>query len=384
LNDSTVNPKISFSWNTDTLPVGIYNFYLTYKDNHCPISSSQTVAYTIKVVPPYTIDPQVTLPTQCLHDAQIQLNLSGGIIPRTVTVEQSGKTIQTFTDSTGIVNDNLGAGNYTILVSGGNSACSASYNFNVVDSGMLPALSLPVINYCQYAPVSQILIQDSSIVHWYDANMNTLSVGPTPSSATPGNYKWYFTRDYKVCKSGLDSVEVSVHPLPDVQIINMPATFCIGDKLYLQATGAINYQWHSTNNQFFNDRTNGDLYTVVMDTATYMVRGENSFGCYDSASTTIPDVQPCCQIACPNAFTPNGDGRNDRYHIVTYGNMKTFELMIYNRWGQLVYISEDQHGSWDGTLHGVPCEIGTYYYMLKATCLTGHSVQEKGDITLIR
>ncbi|MBS1689293.1 MAG: gliding motility-associated C-terminal domain-containing protein [Bacteroidetes bacterium] len=214
--------------------------------------------------------------------------------------------------------------------------------------------------------------------------MTPLSTAPTPSTTTPGNYVWYFTRDYKVCKSNLDSIEVQVHDLPHVQIIDIPSSVCLGDKLYLEATGGSVYQWHTDGNQLFTDKNTNSIYTILMDTATYTVRGTNGYGCYDSASATVSAIGQCCQIACPNAFSPNGDGRNDKYHVVTYGNMQSFELMIFNRWGQLIYLSDDQHASWDGSYHGVPCEVGTYFYMLKAKCLTGHSEQLKGDITLIR
>lgn len=382
--DSTANPKINFSWKTDTLPPGIYNIFITYQDNHCPISSKQTIAYTIRVVPPYSISSGTFTPTQCTHKAYVELDIANGISPMSVIIDQGTNAIDSLTDTTGVIKDSLAAGNYTIRVSAPNATCPISYNFSVVDSGALPLLNLPVVSYCRYAPSTQLTLGGSASVQWYDANMNPLSTAPTPSTTTPGNFVWYFTRNIKVCKSNLDTVQVEVHELPDIQIIGIPTSVCLGDKLYLQATGGTVYQWHTDNNELFTDRNTNAIYTILMDTATYTVSGTNGYGCYDSASTTISTIGQCCQVACPNAFSPNHDGRNDRYHVVTYGNMKTFELMIYNRWGQLVYISDDQHGSWDGTFNGIPCEIGTYFYMLKATCLTGHSTEQKGDITLIR
>lgn len=384
VNDSSVNPKIYFNWKTDTLPVGIYNFYVTYKDNHCPISSSQTIAYTIHVVAPYSIASALIYPTECVHEAYVELDINNGIIPRIVTIQRGGTTVQSFTDTTGVIKDSLKAGSYTVLVSASGGSCPASYNFSITDGGTLPLLNLPPVNYCRYVPAGQLDVGDSAITHWYDANMTPLAVAPTPSTTTPGNYIWYFTRDYKVCKSNLDTIEVDVHDLPNVQIINIPTSVCLGDKLYLEATGGSVYQWYADGNQLFTDKNTNSIYTVLMDTATYTVRGTNGYGCYDSSSATISAIGQCCQVACPNAFTPNGDGRNDKYHVVTYGNMQSFELMIFNRWGQLIYLSDDQHASWDGTSHGIPCEVGTYFYMLKAKCLTGHSTQLKGDITLIR
>jgi gliding motility-associated-like protein len=89
-------------------------------------------------------------------------------------------------------------------------------------------------------------------------------------------------------------------------------------------------------------------------------------------------------VSYPNAFTPNGDGRNDRFRIVTYGNQLRYELSIYNNWGQRVYYGLDAQEGWDGMFRGKPCEAGTYFYYLNATCFTGKQETHKGDLVLVR
>ena len=95
-------------------------------------------------------------------------------------------------------------------------------------------------------------------------------------------------------------------------------------------------------------------------------------------------MAPCCGFSYPDAFTPNGDGRNDRFRVVSYGNQAQFGLSIYNNWGQRVYYGLDPAEGWDGLFGGKPCDAGTYYYFVSATCFTGRRESHKGSLVLIR
>ena len=68
----------------------------------------------------------------------------------------------------------------------------------------------------------------------------------------------------------------------------------------------------------------------------------------------------------PNAFTPNGDGINDEFRVV-FKSIKTYKITIFNRWGQVVYQSNDPSKGWDGRIGGKPAAMGTYYYIIDAT-----------------
>jgi len=383
--NNTPTPIISFSWNTSTLTTGIYNFFVTYKNDHCPISSTQTIAYTIDVVPPYTVSHTILYPTQCVHKAFVQFNLAYGATPRIITIYQGGKSISVVRDSTGIATDSLAAGSYTAIVSSVNSSCPVSYTFSVVDSGTLPDPYTSPIVYCKYQPASPITLSfiDSSTVQWYDANNYPLSSAPIPATTTPGTYLWFASEHYKACSILFDTVKITVYDLPHISILDYKTSVCLGDKIYLEATGGVKYKWESTSNKIVKDK-DGNQFSLALDTATYTVIVTDSNNCIDSATAIYSNIQPCCMFSYPNAFTPNGDGRNDRFRIITYGNMESYELSIFDRWGQRVFTTADPIIGWDGNYHGQPCEIGTYFYLLRAKCLTGHYEEQKGDITLIR
>ncbi len=85
----------------------------------------------------------------------------------------------------------------------------------------------------------------------------------------------------------------------------------------------------------------------------------------------------------PNAFTPNDDGYNPQFVIVP-GAVKTFEIQIYNRWGELVFESKDPAKSWDGIYKDKPSPEGVYMYLLRYTGGDNLIKIQKGNITLIR
>ena len=67
----------------------------------------------------------------------------------------------------------------------------------------------------------------------------------------------------------------------------------------------------------------------------------------------------------PNVFTPNGDGKNDEFRVA-YRSLREYHIWVYNRWGKLVYESEDPAKGWDGTINGRAAAAGAYFYVIRA------------------
>jgi gliding motility-associated-like protein len=117
----------------------------------------------------------------------------------------------------------------------------------------------------------------------------------------------------------------------------------------------------------------------------YLVYVHDDHSCQDSALALVA-YDNCCKPFIPDAFTPNGDGRNDVYRVMFKGDMKLIGFSIFNRFGQRVFYTTDTKASWDGTFNGIKQDMGTYMYYIKAICGNkGDNVVEfKGDVTLIR
>lgn len=88
-------------------------------------------------------------------------------------------------------------------------------------------------------------------------------------------------------------------------------------------------------------------------------------------------------IYIPNAFTPNGDGNNDRFKPVVF-NVYSYQLLIYNRWGELIFSTTDDKMEWDGDYKNSPSPQGTYIYSLIYRDYKGKEYKTRGTINLLR
>jgi gliding motility-associated-like protein len=368
--NNTGAPVANFSWDTDSLPTGTY-------------TTTQTLAYTINVVNQPVLAATQVSATHCINKAIVQLNISQGYLPRMVTITQAGSVVRGYTDTTGIIVDSFVAGDY-LITAGSDPSCRTMVNFAIVDSGTLP-LSPFNFSYCKNASLDTLQVQPvapGAVITWFDTDNSATSTPPITNAAVPGTYTWYIQEQYKVCVSDMVTVTSVVHDLPNIDILSRPRTICYGDSIYLKASGGIAYTW--TPDELVHTNALGEPYALVREPVTLYVKAVDQYGCFNNDSITYSDIQPCCNFTYPNAFTPNGDGRNDGFKVITYGNMWDYRLTIVNRWGQVVFLSVDPHEYWDGTQHGVPCESGVYFYYFTGRCLVGRSEQHKGDVTLVR
>lgn len=117
-------------------------------------------------------------------------------------------------------------------------------------------------------------------------------------------------------------------------------------------------------------------------TTTYYLHYTDQYGCVYSDSLIVM-VTPSVYI--PNAFTPNGDGMNE-FFIPIIRNLKTFNIDIFDRWGELIYTNGDMNPMWDGTYHGIKVKDDVYVWKIKYTSeLDPSEVREKtGHVTVLR
>jgi gliding motility-associated-like protein len=156
-----------------------------------------------------------------------------------------------------------------------------------------------------------------------------------------------------------------------------------GEHVNFNAHGGINYTWSPSIRLDDTLVNNPRGYFPDTGRFAYNVYVESAYGCkgYDTIRVTVIND---AHFFVPNAFTPNGDGLNDifRPRAVGYSDLKFFR--VYNRWGQEVYFSETLETGWNGTVKGVPGEIGTYYWVIRYVDRFGAEGMLKGDVTLLR
>jgi len=160
------------------------------------------------------------------------------------------------------------------------------------------------------------------------------------------------------------------------------------------SSGAVSYNWN------FGD---GNTSTETSPSYTYQEAGEyqifliakNVHGCVDTfnlPSKIVAELESTIEI--PNAFSPNpnaGNGgtfsttdtNNDVFHPVLKGIDK-YELNIFSRWGELLFVSKDINIGWDGYYKGKLCTQDVYVWKINATTLDGKKIAKTGDLLLLR
>ncbi|HWJ92856.1 MAG TPA: gliding motility-associated C-terminal domain-containing protein [Flavisolibacter sp.] len=157
-------------------------------------------------------------------------------------------------------------------------------------------------------------------------------------------------------------------PKPDLGNTN---SICDGDTLQLYPGTFSSYLWQ--------DGSTGDRY-VVTRPGLYSVTAANNCG---SGTTEVLVNEGVCQIYFPTAFTPNTDGRNDAFRVLTDYKFETFHLTLYNRWGEKIFESYDPSRGWDGNYHGKASPSGAYIWFCQFR-RRGNASSLRGTVTVIR
>lgn len=213
-------------------------------------------------------------------------------------------------------------------------------------------------------------------------------VNPVHVYQNPGTYTITLQeQDPSTCNKVSDTsftITVSVKPYaaftyaPSPPVANVPIVFSNGSE------GGVSYKW------LFGD---GDsTVTNSMDTVEYLYNSTdtfpvcllttNQFACTDTVCHPVATlINPLLDV--PNAFTPGRFGQNAILKVVGFGILR-MDFRIYNRWGKLVFETDNPNVGWDGSYLGTPQPMDVYAYTLEAEFSNGAHVTKKGDITLVR
>ncbi|MGZ4099282.1 MAG: T9SS type B sorting domain-containing protein, partial [Bacteroidia bacterium] len=132
--------------------------------------------------------------------------------------------------------------------------------------------------------------------------------------------------------------------------------------------------------------TSGYTVTAMPDRPTTYTVVVTTGACSQRTTVHVDAYSDGCidkDVYIPNTFTPNSDGHNDLFMV---RGLKVQELYfaVYNRWGEMVFETNDKTKGWDGIYKGRPADIGVFGWYLKVKCFNGEETFRKGNVTLIR
>ena len=187
------------------------------------------------------------------------------------------------------------------------------------------------------------------------------------------------------CPSLPYSDTINIHH-PTAKIADLSSDkVCSADSVLFTAEGGLDYKYAWSPERYFgNEPTGMSAWGVIQQSGYVTLEVTDRWGCTNSDSMLV-ETESCCQVYFPNAFSPNNDGKNDVFRLVTKGNQTISRFIIMDRWGKKVFETADPNEPWDGTFNGEPQDIGTYSYYLKYRCGESSQLSEaQGDVILVR
>jgi len=191
---------------------------------------------------------------------------------------------------------------------------------------------------------------------------------------------------YNVTEGGDYTVKVSVGPCSVSDTVRVHQKVidiklgkglipCRADFVLLDA-GVANarYLWQDGSTQRIYKATKEGTYSVK-------VTQDN---CSATASVQVKYEGCPCHVVIPTGFSPNNDSRNDKFGATISCDIQSYKLLVYNRWGNQVFYSEDVNSKWDGTCKGMPVDGDVFNYYIEFKDAEGQNYYYKGDVTLVR
>jgi gliding motility-associated-like protein len=366
-------------------------YVLTVTDaNNCIQSSSFNLSQ------PTAISSAVSFGKPLCHgggNGFVSVDVTGGTEPYTYGWSTSPPQF-------GATAANLYAGNYTLTITD-NSGCSATVAATLSDPDPIAVNTNIIGSKCFNSATGGVVASVTSggtppYTYLVDGQLQATD---TFSHLLPGTYT-LIVIDANGCQGTATFTVVSPPPLAVTLAVNPSDNgqyILTGMNTQLTATatpdtGIIHYFWTpDTLMQFTGCADSTDCsspYAAPTSTTTFMVTVENSDSCFVSDTITIyVDNQPASFI--PTAFTPNGDGLNDRFEFAILG-AQTIEISIFDRWGQRVYYNPSQTNGitnadgWDGTVSGKAAPEATYVYQMKVTYFDGTVKNRAGTVNVLR
>jgi gliding motility-associated-like protein len=370
-------------------PIVTSTYTVTAKDiKGC---TSAALSVTVPVHPPVTLTTSDTIFCKG-SKGTITALAKGGDSMYVYTWMPGNLSTPSISASTGV--------NYTVTV---NDGCGTPSTSGVIKVGAYPlpivsvTPSLPVgcipvcINFSNLSAISNGIISGWQWDFGDTTAVDTLAT-PTHCYMKKGDFTVAVTAiSDKGCKSKViyDSL-ITAHSLPNPTFSFTPKAVSYVDPVahfdnYL-GKDVVSWKWN------FGDSKTDDTLSIKNPVHTYADTGryciklivKNIFGCVDSSVNCLR-VYPVFTFYVPNAFTPNDDGINDVFGGVGMF-IKNYKMDIFDRWGQLIFVSNDINKKWDGIANYgyVPAQQDVYVYRIWVTDIFNYEYSYIGHVTLLK
>jgi gliding motility-associated-like protein len=181
-----------------------------------------------------------------------------------------------------------------------------------------------------------------------------------------------------------DSALVNINVFENVSInAGADQTINAGDSVILNATvkgTSVNFYWSPAT--FISDIHSVTPIVYPINNTVYTLTANSMVGC--GSATSSVKIKVYKNVFIPNAFTPNDDGKNDKFRIIAADNYKQFKLLIFNKGGRIIYSTTNIMDGWDGRFKNELQPTGSYVYYIEMRTASNKNISKKGTIMLLR
>jgi gliding motility-associated-like protein len=277
---------------------------------------------------------------------------------------------------------NIASGDYQVQVQG-SSGCEAAYSFKATLAPRVQFTSQKDTGCTGDRFSFKALYSEEVRGYYWELGNGDTSGLPDPSTTflQPGDYivRHRATSMYG-CESETVTRSIKIHQTPAISA-GEDQTIIAGNSAILlgvRNNASVGVQW-SPIAYLSNDIS---IHPVARPPASvsYVLSATGDGGCKSSDIVTITVLE---KLVIPNAFSPNNDGINDKWSIPGLSSYERAKVLVFNRWGQVVYQSDGYNLTWDGRMKGKDLPIGTYYYVID---LNEENIKNafRGPLTILR
>lgn len=271
---------------------------------------------------------------------------------------------------------NLKADAYEILVSSSTCSQTATTTLTLQDDLTLTAQTDTVV--CKGEAFMPQVTSNATMFTWSPVAGVSNPNEARPKITVENNTAFTLTAVKGICNTSAE-MKVVIKPSPTIDA-GPDQTIVQGDVAQLSATAPPGtYTWTPTTALSSGSILNPTARPAA--TTTYQL-SVTANGCSATDEVTVT-VEVFC-LKPMEAFTPNGDGINDYWLITTGSCLRQAKVDVFNRYGAIVYHSEDYKNNWNGTYQGKPLPDGTYYYIVSGFLINNKPAYTRGNLTILR
>jgi len=277
--------------------------------------------------------------------------------------------------------------NYTPDLTLGNQTFTASETLNgCTGPGQSISITVNILPVVNIPETLAICYGDSIEVTATHNNFDLLwSNGDTTESTWVGpfmNSTYYITATNPLCGTVIDSVLITVNSLPFISAGNDTVIGIGGEAtLWAWSQGGPTYTWTPNVNECITSNCS-EVYVIPTQATQYIVEVVNENSCHNY-DTVLVDISGFMEVFVPNIFSPNGDGIND-FLVIDGPRLFDFKIEIYDRWGKLIFTTQEQKDSWDGKFNGAELATQTFVYSIVGETVLGQKINRSGNVTIIK